>query len=226
MNQNAEQIARDNIDRLLNESGWQIQDKDNINLSSCIGIAVKEYRTDAGIADYVLFVEGKPVGIIEAKREEEGHRLTFHETQTEKYATSKLKHLNNNPLPFTYESTGEVTRFTDFIDPKPRSREVFTFHRPETLREWLRVRNDELQPVSLRGRLHNLPVLPAEGLRECQIIAINNLETSFKENRPKALIQMATGSGKTFTAITSIYRLLKFAKAKRILFLVDTKNLG
>ncbi|MDQ3022549.1 MAG: type I restriction endonuclease [Bacteroidota bacterium] len=96
MNQNAEQIARDNIDRLLNESGWQIQDKDNINLSSCMGVAVKEYRADTGIADYVLFVEGKPVGTIEAKREEEGHRLTFHETQTEKYAASKLRHLNND----------------------------------------------------------------------------------------------------------------------------------
>jgi type I restriction enzyme R subunit len=79
---------------------------------------------------------------------------------------------------------------------------------------------------SLRKRLFDLPSLQTEGLRDCQINAITKLETSFKENRPRALIQMATGSGKTFTAITAIYRLLKYAKAKRVLFLVDTKNLG
>jgi type I restriction enzyme R subunit len=82
------------------------------------------------------------------------------------------------------------------------------------------------QPKTLRTRLHDIPALPEDGLRDCQITAINNLEKSFKDQRPKALIQMATGSGKTFTAITAVYRLLKYAKAKRILFLVDTKNLG
>jgi type I restriction enzyme, R subunit len=96
----------------------------------------------------------------------------------------------------------------------------FTFYRPETLNEW--VKKDK----TLRARLHDIPALNIEGLRDCQIKAINNLEVSFKDQRPKALIQTATGSGKTFTAITFIYRLLKFAKAKRILFLVDTKNLG
>ncbi|HNC32096.1 MAG TPA: DEAD/DEAH box helicase family protein, partial [Cyclobacteriaceae bacterium] len=173
-----------------------------------------------GPADYVLFAEGKPCGVIEAKREEEGHRMNVHEAQGEEYANAKLKHLKNEPLPFVYISTGEVTRFTDFTDPKPRAREVFSFHRPETLRDW--VKRDK----SLRRRLLDLPALQTEGLRECQINAITKLETSFKENRPRALIQMATGSGKTFTAITAIYRLLKYAKAKRVLFLVDTKNLG
>ncbi|MFZ1320846.1 MAG: DEAD/DEAH box helicase family protein, partial [Ignavibacteria bacterium] len=200
--------------------GWIIQDKNRINLNANTGIAIKEYLTDSGPADYVLFVEGKPCGIIEAKREEEGHRLSVHEDQTEQYAESKLKHLNNDPLPYTYQSTGQITRFTDFNDPKPRSREVFSFHRPETFREWMK------EGSSLRKRLQDLPTLPDTGLRDCQITAINNLESSFKNNRPKALIQMATGSGKTFTAITEIYRLLKFAKAKRVLFLVDTKNLG
>jgi type I restriction enzyme R subunit len=119
-----------------------------------------------------------------------------------------------------YESTGEITRFTDYRDPKPRARQVFTFHRPETFAQW--IKDDK----TLRARLQDIPALPIEGLRDCQVTAITNLEKSFKEQRPKALIQMATGSGKTFTAITFIYRLLKFAKAKRILFLVDTKNLG
>lgn len=219
-NQNPEQIARDNIDTALQRCGWIIQGKKEINLSAGVGIAVREYLTDVGPADYVLFVDGKPCGIIEAKREEEGHRLTVHENQSEEYATAKLKHLDNKPLPFVYESTGEVTRFTDFRDPKPRSRNVFSFHKPETFREWLK------QEESLRSSFKKLPVLQTEGLRDCQINAITKLETSFKEIKPKALIQMATGSGKTFTAITSIYRLLKHTKAKRILFLVDTKNLG
>jgi type I restriction enzyme R subunit len=219
-NQHPEQLARDQIDKQLLDTGWIIQNKNQINLNAGTGIAVREYQTDIGPADYALFVDKKPVGIVEAKRAEEGVRLTVHEDQTEGYATAKLKYLNNEPLFFGYESTGEVTRFTDFRDPKPRSRPVFTFHRPETFASWIK------QEKSLRARLQDIPALPENGLRDCQIIAINNLEQSFKDAKPKALIQMATGSGKTFTAITFIYRLLKFAKAKRILFLVDTKNLG
>lgn len=220
MNQTPEQLARDKIDAELTRCGWVLQDKKKINLAAGLGIAVREYQTDIGPADYVLFVDKKPVGIIEAKRAEEGVHLTMHEDQSEGYATAKLKYLDNEKLPFVYESTGELTRFTDYRDTKPRSRPVFSFHRPETFLEWSR------QEQSLRARLHAIPALPTDGLRDCQITAINNLEQSFKEARPRALIQMATGSGKTFTAITFIYRLLKYAKAKRILFLVDTKNLG
>ncbi len=220
INQNPEQKARDNIDSQLAACGWIIQNKKRINLNAGIGVAVKEYLTDTGPADYILFVDKKPVGVIEAKKEDEGLRLTVAEEQSKDYAKSKLKHLKNEPLPFAYESTGIKTDFTDYRDPKPRARSVFSFHRPETLREWLR------KPKSLCDRLLSLPSLPAKNLRDCQIKAITKLETSFKENRPRALIQMATGSGKTFTAITSIYRLLKFSDAKRILFLVDTKNLG
>lgn len=220
MNQTPEQIARDHIDKQLLASGWIIQDKKKINLIAALGVAVREYQTDIGPADYVLFVDKKAVGIIEAKREEEGIHLTTVEDQSLQYATAKLRLLNNDPLPFVYESTGEVTRFTDYRDPKPRSRNVFTFHRPETFIQWIK------EAKTLRARLHTIPALPVDGLRDCQVTAITNLEKSFKDQRPKALIQMATGSGKTFTAITFIYRLLKFANAKRILFLVDTKNLG
>ncbi|MCL6261468.1 DEAD/DEAH box helicase family protein [Aquiflexum sp. TKW24L] len=219
-NQNPEQISRDNIDRQLKACGWIVQGIKEMNLRAGFGIALKEYLTDVGPADYVLFVEGKPCGIIEAKREEEAHRMQVHEEQSEGYAKAKLKHLNNEPLPFVYISTGEITRFTDFSDPKPRAREIFSFHRPATLKEWLK------SPQSLRSRFFDLPDLQTDGLRDCQINAISKLEASFKENRPRALIQMATGSGKTFTAITAIYRLLKYVKAKRVLFLVDTKNLG
>ncbi len=219
-NQNPEQLSRDKIDGQLFASGWTIQNRSHINLNAGLGVAVREYPTDVGPADYVLFVDKKPVGIIEAKRAEEGVHLTMHEDQSEGYAGAKLKFLNNEKLPFVYESTGEVTRFTDYRDTKPRSRPVFSFHRPETFLEWCR------QEKSLRKRIQDIPVLPENGLRDCQVTAINNIERSFKDARPKALIQMATGSGKTYTAITFVYRLLKYAKAKRILFLVDTKNLG
>lgn len=220
-NQNPEQIARDNIDKQLLACGWVVQSKSKINLSANLGVAVREYQTDVGPADYVLFVSGKPVGIIEAKREEEGHKFSVHEHQVEEYAHAKLKHIDNQPLPFLYLSTGSITRFVDSRDPKPRYREIFTFHRPETLEKWAK------QPDTLRARLAgNFPVLDTFGLRECQVEAITNLEKSLQKGKPKALLQMATGSGKTFTAITSVYRMLKHTKANRVLFLVDTKNLG
>ncbi|MFM0658613.1 type I restriction endonuclease subunit R [Paraburkholderia sediminicola] len=227
-NQNPEQKARDNIDALLKQAGWVVQSAKKIDFSAGLGIAVREYKTDVGPADYVLLVDKKAVGVIEAKKEDLGHKITEVEQQTEGYAAAKLKWVNNKvPLPFLYESTGIITRFTDGRDPKPRSREVFNFHRPETLKEWLS------QGASLRKRLQTIPALnpnhlPAQELhlRDCQEIAITNLEESFKADRPRALIQMATGAGKTYTAITSIYRLLNHAGGKRILFLVDTKNLG
>ena len=220
-NQTPEQLARDNIDRMLEIAGWKVQHNKKIDFNAGLGIAVREYQTDVGPADYVLFVEKNAVGVVEAKPKEWGHRITTVEEQSAGYAAATLKWVNNQePLPFVYESTGTITRFTDGRDPKPRSRELFNFARPETLKEWLS------KSASLRTKLQGMPPLPHEGLRDCQITAIENLEVSFKDDRPRALIQMATGAGKTYTAITSVYRLLKYADAKRILFLVDTKNLG
>ncbi|HCK92242.1 MAG TPA: restriction endonuclease subunit R [Gammaproteobacteria bacterium] len=222
VNQTPEQLARDKIDEMLRQAGWAVQDKKKINFSAAQGIAVREYQTDVGPADYVLFVDRQAVGVIEAKPAQWGEKITTVETQSGNYAHAKLKWVNNSaPLRFIYESTGLITRFTDGLDPKPRSREVFHFHRPETLFAWIQ----ELK--SLRGRLQDFPLFNTEGLRDCQVTAISNLEISLKEDKPRALVQMATGSGKTFTAITSSYRLLKEpVKVNRILFLVDTKNLG
>lgn len=221
MNQHPEQLARDTIDRMLLQSGWVVQSKSEVDFAAGLGVAVREYQTDIGPADYVLFVEGLPIGVIEAKPDSWGVKLTTAETQSGSYAKAKLKWVTNNSrLHFVYESTATVTRFTDGRDPDPRSREVFSFHRPETLREWTTA------PRSLRAGIDALPELPTGGLRECQVMAITNLEASLKEGRPRALVQMATGSGKTFTAITEVYRLLKHAGARRVLFLVDTRNLG
>lgn len=227
-NKTPEQVARDNIDDLLKAAGWQVQDKNRINLHEGKGQAVREYQTAAGPADYVLFVNKKPVAVIEAKRASKAENITTVEEQSAGYASGQLKWVGKNePLPFLYQSTGIITRFTDNRDPKPRSREVFTFHRPETLQEWAE------QGEGLRARLTQIPLLnpfqlpPKElDLRDCQESAISNLEESFKLDKPRALIQMATGAGKTYTAITAMYRILKHAKGKRILFLVDTKNLG
>ena len=216
-----EQRARRDIDQSLEQAGWSVQNKGSIDLNKGIGIAVCEYPTDVGPADYVLFVDQKPVGVIEAKPEDWAQRITTVEEQSGGYAKAQLKWVKNTkPLPFIYESTGTITRFTDGRDPKPRSREVFSFHRPETMQEWAST------PTSLRGCLQRMPMLLHQGLRDCQVRAVENLEKSYKNDRPRALVQMATGAGKTYTAITSIYRLLKHANAKRILFLVDTKNLG
>ena len=220
-NQTPEQAARDRIDEMLSQSGWVVQDNRKIDFSASPGVAVREYQTDVGPADYVLFVDKKPVGVVEAKPEDWGQKITTVEEQSSAYAAARLKWVNNRELlPFVYESTGVLTRFTDGRDPKPRSREVFGFPRPDTVQRW------RAQPASLRKRLQGLPALDPAGLRACQVNAIEKLEASFRDDRPRALIQMATGSGKTYTAITSIYRLLKHADAKRVLFLVDTRNLG
>jgi len=221
-NQNPEQRARDQIDAQLRAAGWTVQTNNAIDFNEGEGQAVREYTTDCGPADYVLFLDRKPVGVTEAKKDTLGQNITTVENQTENYAAAKLKWVQHTgrPLPFLYEATGVLTRFTDQRDPKPRSREVFTFHRPETLRAML------AQEKPLRARLQDLPVLDPAPLRDCQVTAVTGLDKSVKMAKPRALVQMATGSGKTFASITFIYRLLKHAKVKRVLFLVDTRNLG
>ena len=221
VNQTPEELARDRIDGRLQAAGWQVQHKDALDFNAGLGIAVREFQTDIGPADYVLFTDRRAVGVVEAKPDSWGAKLTTVEEQSEGYAKAKLKWASNDePLPFLYESTGQITRFTNGRDPKPRSREVFAFHRPETLKAWM------LAPRSFRSGISTLPPLNPVGLRECQINAITKLEASLKTDRPRALVQMATGAGKTFTAITQVYRLLKHADARRVMFLVDTRNLG
>ncbi len=214
--------AREVIDERLAAAGWSVQDMKALNLGAALGVAVREYPTDSGPADYVLFVNRHPMGVIEAKKDTAGENLTATERQTERYATANLKWRKDSaPLRFLFEATGQIIRFTDNADPAPRSRELFHFFKPETLAAW------GAQPESLRRRLaEQMPALPAQNLRECQVSAVTGLEKSLALNKPRALVHMATGAGKTFTAITSIYRLLKFGGAKRILFLVDTRNLG
>ncbi len=215
-----EEKARQRIDQLLAEAGWAVQDVQELNLGAALGVAIREFPLESGYADYLLFVEREAVGVVEAKSE--GTTLSGAADQSGKYVASLPKNLPHiqEPLPFAYESTGIETFFRDLRDPDPRSRRVFAFHKPDTLSEWCSQEN------TLRGRLGKMPLLITEGLRDCQIQAIENLENSFADARPRALIQMATGSGKTYAAASFIYRLIKFANARRVLFLVDRSNLA
>ncbi|HWP00456.1 MAG TPA: DEAD/DEAH box helicase family protein [Methylococcus sp.] len=232
--------ARKTIDTLLARAGWQAVDVDQANIHATRGVAIREFplRSGYGFADYLLYVDGKAAGIVEAKKE--GITLSGVERQAERYTLGLPEGLPawRKPLPFAYQSTGIETRFTNGLDAEPRSRGVFAFHRPETLAAWLEDCDATAVGVKeppgdyrTRGqtflaRLQSMPALKEEGLWPAQIQAIQNLEQSLKENRPRALIQMATGSGKTFTAISFIYRLIKFAGTRRVLFLVDRGNLG
>jgi type I restriction enzyme, R subunit len=215
-----EKQARVLIDQHLRDAGWIVQDANAINLSEGLGIAVREFPLSTGYADYLLYAEGKAIGVVEAKPK--GYPLTGVETQSSKYTSGLPKDLPHYrlPLPFAYESTGEVTRFTNSQEPDFRSREVFSFHRPEELLR-LVTKDDQV-----RASLRKMPPLDVGQLWRVQVGSITNLEKSLAENRPRALIQMATGSGKTFTAVNFCYRLIKYAGAKRILFLVDRNNLG
>ena len=216
-----EEKSRLAIDKKLVESGWAVQDLKALNLSVSLGVAVREFPTSTGPVDYALFVEGVPVGVIEAKKSDEGGNITTVEGQSSRYATSSFKWVKGEyRIRFAYEATDKLTRFTDYDDVKYRSRTVFSFHRPETLNALLK------QPDTVRNNMKHFPVFDSTGFRKCQIVAIENLDKSFADNRPKALVQMATGAGKTFTAITAAYRLLKYGKMNRVLFLVDTKGLG
>ncbi len=231
MSPSPEAEARQAIDAMLTEAGWAVQDMAAANIHAGPGVAIREFplKSGHGFADYLLLVQAQAVGVLEAKKT--GTTLTGVEVQAEKYSVGYPDDLPApiRPLPFCYQSTGVETRFTNLLDPEPRSRQVFAVHRPETLAEWLTA--DPLpgatRPSSLRARLQALPAIPmGSGLWGNQVTAVSNLEASLALGRPRALIQMATGSGKSLTAAAAVYRMVKHAKAKRVLFLVDRGNLG
>ncbi len=233
-----EQQARQEIDRLLAAAGWRVCDLAAANIHAARGVAIREFPLESGFgfADYLLYVDGKAAGVIEAKKQ--GATLSGVEFQSARYAAGLPASLPawRRPLPFLYESTGIETHFTQGLDPEPRARPTFAFHRPEMLADWLNygsVRPEPVEgqavqapPTTFLARMRQMPVLIEDGLWPAQVKAVRNLEASLAANKPRALIQMATGSGKTFTSISFIYRLIKFAGARRVLFLVDRGNLG
>jgi type I restriction enzyme R subunit len=214
-----EDRARLTIDAQLAEAGWIIQSRDQMNLGAGPGVVLREFRTTTGPVDYALFVDRALCGVIEAKPE--GTTLSGFSGQAGRYMASAPDHLirHEGQIRFEYVASGAETLFRDHADPAPRSRGVFFFHRPETLRRWL------AEPMTIRARLQTMPPLDRAGLRDCQIEAVTELEQSLAQDKPRALIQAATGAGKTFTACAFSYRLLEYAKFRRILFLADRANL-
>jgi type I restriction enzyme R subunit len=208
------------IDAKLKASGWVVQTYNQMNLAAGQGLAITEFPGAHGEADYLLYVDEKAIGVVEAKPV--GHTLKGVEGQSAGYADGLAAKLPawRRPLPFQYESTGKITQFTNWTEPHARSRDVFSFHRPETLREMVQAEKP------LRGWLRQMPELPTQGLWGKQHEAITKLEKSLALSKPKALIQMATGSEKTFTAANISYRFVKHARARRVCFLVDRTNLG
>lgn len=220
-----EQLARQNIDAMLIASGWAVQDYKAFDPSASTGIALREVPLKSGRCDYLLLVNRKPAGVVEAKKE--GTTLSTVADQSAHYAAHLpdflAAGLGSDSLPFRYESTGVETFFRDERDPHPRPRRLFCFHRPETLAQWMDSAKTLRTLLAEMAFTHPLNTL---GMRDCQVEANIGLEQSLASDYPRSLIQMATGSGKTFTACAFTYRLIKFAKAKRVLFLVDRANLG
>ncbi|HEX6204714.1 MAG TPA: type I restriction-modification enzyme R subunit C-terminal domain-containing protein [Solirubrobacterales bacterium] len=219
-----EQRARRVIDHKLRQAGWIIQNYREMNLGAGRAIAVREFPTATGTTDYLLYVDRKAIGTVEAKRE--GDTLRGVETQADRYAkgfsqTAEEQGLPfwGDPLPFHYITTGTETLFTSRRDPIVRPREVFHFHQPDRLVHWL-------QQGSLRQGVCDLPPLSDRNLRQSQIEAITGLEESLRDDRPRALVEMTVGGGKTIAAVAHAYRLLRFGNCERVLFLVDRRNLG
>jgi type I restriction enzyme R subunit len=227
----AEARARVLIDRQLGEAGWSVQDKQAMNLFASQGVAVREVtlKPGHGRVDYVLYVDQAAVGVIEAKPE--GTTLSGVEWQSAMYAEGLPPEVHlaaltkDGRLPFVFEASGTETHFTNGFDPEPRARRIFHFPQPSTLKGILK-RKDDAYPT-WRGRIGTLPPLDTTPLRPAQIEAINGLELSLAEQRyDRSLVQMATGAGKTYAAVTLSYRLLRHGGFDRILFLVDRNNLA
>ncbi len=221
--------TRETIDEMLVAAGWLVQDVARLNLDAGRGVAVREVTMGSGRADYLLYVDAAIVGVIEAKRE--GTPLSATSMQSSRYAdqlTAKQRmRAWRTPLPLRYESSGVETWFTNALDPNPRARAVFSFHRPETVANWMVESDADPDAPTYRARLRvRMPELCTDGLRPAQVDAVRGIEGALAADKPRALVQMATGAGKTFTAVTTTYRLLKHADARRVLFLVDRNNLG
>lgn len=210
---------------MLEASGWVLQDADRVDFAAGTGVAIREFMTPTGPVDYLLVAERKVVGSIEAKPE--GHTLASVETQTDRYNDGFTQLVEGRDVPryadellFQYVSTGEETNFQSRRDPIVRPRDVFHFHRPETLAAWAQA--DE----SFRRRLRSMPPVDPADLRDVQVEALRNLEASLADAKPKALAAITMGGGKTRFSVAEASRLLRHAGATRLLFLVDRVSLG
>lgn len=212
-----EQRAREWIDRKLEDAGWKVINRDEY-APGMTAVAVREAAMRGGLeADYLLLINGKAAAVLEAKREEISLSNPHLIAQAENY-TKQVKPWYPTwllPLPFVYLSNGKEIAFKDCRKPNAKYEIITKFPRP-----WDLVRRLHL------GEFDGLLYLSPKGLRKCQYEALNNLEASFKDGKRRAVMVLATGSGKTFTACMMAYRMLSFTPMKHVLFLVDRNNLG
>jgi type I restriction enzyme R subunit len=215
-----EEKARLIIDKKLEDAGWQIVDRNDYS-PSVSAVAVREGLLKGNLeADYLLFLNGKAIGVIEAKKENIELSEIVAE-QAEKYARKLLNWYPcwQNPLPLVYLSNGKELLFRDICSKNSEYHSIAQMHTPREIKKI----------AGIEDEFAGLPALSSreiKALRKCQLEAITKLENSFADNQKRALMVLATGAGKTFTACMASYRLLSYTPAKRILFLVDRNNLG
>ena len=213
-----EEKARVKIDQMFEEAGWQVVDRDFYS-PTISAAAIREGLLKGNHeADYFLFINGKAVGVLEAKRAEVDVKADKVTAQTKNYTriVPNCYQVWQTPLPIGYQSNGEETYFFDFRNPDREMESVNRIHTPKELSKML----------GIEDIYAGLPTLKKKGLRDCQFEAITELEKSFRAGQNKALMVLATGSGKTYTACLASYRFLAYTPMRRILFLVDRNNLG
>ena len=218
-----EQQARVYIDAYLEDAGWTVVNRDEFVPEAINAQAVRENILKGNKeADYILYLDGKAIGVLEAKRKENNLGFEVAE-QAQHYGNILPDWIQawKTPLPFIFLSNGETLLFKDMHDEKPSYKVLKKMLTPKDI---VKLAGGDID--SEYAKLPSIPSVGSKGLRECQFEAIMKLELSFKQGFKKALIVLATGAGKTFTACTAAYRLLNYTSAKRVLFLVDRNNLG
>ena len=213
-----EEKARKKIDQWFNEAGWRVVDREEYE-PTMSAVAVREGLLKGNLeADYFLFINGKAVGVLEAKREEIDVSSDKVSSQVVTYARSvpDCYQTWRKPLPMLYKSNGRVVLFEDYRKTNTEWEELNHIHTPREI----------VCMLGIDDPFAGLPVLRKNGLRNCQFEAITELEKSFRGGQKRALMVLATGAGKTYTACLAAYRMLSFTPMRRILFLVDRNNLG
>ncbi len=213
-----EEKARVKIDQMFEDAGWKVVDRDFYS-PTITAAAIREGLLEGNReADYFLFLNGKAVGVLEAKRKEVNVASDWVSDQAERYTryVPKCYQAFARPLPFIYLSNGENTYFRDCRIEDSDLEEINRIHTPKEM----------VKMLGINDPYAGLPTLKKKGLRDCQYEAITELENSFRAGQNRALIVLATGAGKTYTACLAAYRFLAYTPMKRILFLVDRNNLG
>ncbi len=213
-----EEKARIKIDQMFEDAGWKVVDRDFYS-PTLTAVAIREGLLEGNKeADYFLFINGIAVGILEAKRKEVDVASNNVSEQAAIYVRGVPNYYKaySRPLPIIYQSNGEKTFFRDF---RNKDGDLIELNRIYTPKEIVKM-------LGIKDFYAGLPTLKTKGLRDCQYEAITELENSFRVGQNKALIVLATGAGKTYTACLAAYRLLAYTPMKRILFLVDRNNLG